>query len=582
MEAATSSPSIVTQLFTAAGVKRVVFVDDRFGITATRIQSMADDLPKEKLDESGAFPDIDFSAEDEEITRSKLAKQISEAESAQLAAMFEKIVAVQYPEHDAARDKSAADYFHTVVSSAAEIIAVSLRQWERHKERLLSEAGTKPTIFIFDDDFTLEGQGKTHGRRLVGETHTTNQNYRFVYALLTHNAPNDDAEVALEKEIAEELPDVADYLLVISKGRLSENSDRFADRMKSFLLYRLFKVLTRRLAEETAAASERAIKQIKDLGIQSFERIILSSSRAEGAWSPDTLVRVIGVYQQQIVKSTIRKDEELHRLVRDINPICDVVTAAMPETVPSNAKRLQHDEIYESGQSINAVHLPIASGDIFTDAGGTQYMILAQPCDLVVRSNGFRRDEQRDRQQFVPVAAVRKVESQYRKTPIPSHEYELPHFVENERWSVRMNETFYLPLWLLDLAVCNRDGQCSISESDTASPLLVEPWIKRHATLVRRAESVALNVAKITDASIDRNELLQSWCRIPLGSPFQVEVEVNGGAWKLGLGLARTLRTAELHATGVLIEYTAFQARLAHPHDLTRFAKIADSATPPT
>jgi hypothetical protein len=577
MEVATSNPSLVAQLFTAAGVKRVVFVDDRFGITPGRIQSLANDLTREQLATSQAFPDVDFASDDEDVARGVVERMIGQATPDQLEVMFDKMAAVEYDYGDAEKDRRATEYFYKVILPPAEIVALSLKEWEQRKTVLLSEAIATPTLFIFDDDFTLEGHSTTHGRQLVAETHTVNPDYRFVYALLTHKAQTDDAELGLQRTIAEESPELGEYLLVIAKSRLWESGERFAERMKHLLLYRLFRTLTRRLRDETAQASGLALKQIESLGVQSFERIILGTSRSEGAWSPDTLVRVIGVYQQQEIKHNIRRDVELHRLVREINPICDVATAAMSDAVTADARRLQHDENYEAAERINSVHLPVATGDIFTDVKGQQYVLLAQPCDLVVRSTGYRRTKERDSRQGVPLARIRKAESRYEGLSLPSEQYELPYFADKYRWSVWLNETYNLPLWLLDLSVLNPDGRCALKAGQEMSPLLVEPWRKRLVYLNERASAIAAIAARITDASIDKGDLLQSYCRIPLGSPFEVQLAQTDGAaepdWILTFGLTRTNRIRESHATGILIDYSAYLARLAHPHDLTRVGK---------
>lgn len=577
MERATSKPSIIAQLFAAAGIQRVVFVDDRFGITTQRIELLANELTKESLAACGAFPAETFEADNEEIVRERIVNLIN-ATGADLQTMFDKLAAVQYNYGDAERDQRAAHYFMDIVGPTAKVLLLGLKEWEQQKADLLAQANDTPTLFIFDDDFSLEGKSVTYGRQLIGETHLANQGYKFVYALLTHKAQTDDAEKSLEKEIAEQTPELAEYLLVIAKSRLSENSDRFAERMKHLLLYRLFRTLTRRLRDETEKASKLAIEKIDGLGVQSFERIILGTSRAAGAWSPDTLVRVIGVYQQQQINQNIRKDAELHQRVRDMNPICDVGTSVMIEGVTTDAWRLQHDEIYESGDAINAVHLPIAVGDIFNDDKGHLFILLAQPCDLMVRSTGLRRSKDRDSRQMVPLAPVRKVESKYGGGSLPAEHYLLPHFDDKARWSVRLSETYYLPIWLLDLAVLNADGRCSLTGGLEPSPLLVDAWRKRLALLEERGAAIAATANKITDASIDRAELLQSYCRVPLSSPFDVQLiqEPNGAAepkWTLTFGLTRASRVTERHSTAVLIEYAAYLARLAHPHDLTRLDK---------
>jgi hypothetical protein len=573
MPETTSEPNIIIQLFNAAGVKRVVFIDDRFGISAARIQSDANELTVEQLQSCEAFPKVDFSADNEEVKRSAIAKTIEEAPSGDLELMFDKMAVLRYEYEDTAKDYNARQYFEKVVAPAAETLYLSLREWENAKTALLAEADSKPTLFIFDEDFRLEGQSATHGRQLIDQTHAKNPGYKFIYALLTHNVQSDEAEIQLQSEIAAQWPSVAEYLLVIAKNRLSESGDRFAERMKQLLLYRLFQVLKRKLTSETAEASKLAIKEVEGLGIESFERIILGTSRAEGAWSPDTLVRVIGVYQQQQIEQNIRKDAELHRVVREIDPICEVKTSPKGGDVDAQAQRLQHDEIYLKGERINSVHLPIASGDIFADGAGEQYVIVAQPCDLMVRSGGYRWKDERETRHMVPLVRVRKVESKFKDHGLPSDQYDLPHYHPKERWSVRLNEVSYLPSWLLDLAVLSEDGRCVVAEGQSASPLLISPWLKRLPKLLERAGAIVASVARITDEGVDKKVLVQSYCRIPLGSPFEVAISESAEGtphWTMALNLARKARIAEQHATALLIEYAAFIARPAHPHDLTR------------
>ncbi len=71
---------------------------------------------------------------------------------------------------------------------------------------------------------------------------------------------------------------------------------------------------------------------------------------------------------------------------------------------------------------------------------------------------------------------------------------ELPLFADGDRWSVRLNEIYYLPVWLLDLCVLNADGRCYLVEGEEPSPLVIEPWRSRLAALLDRSRSVATAV----------------------------------------------------------------------------------------
>ena len=51
--------SVVAQLFTAIGIKRVVYVDDRFGITRERLSALCRGRTAEQIVASAVFPGIE-------------------------------------------------------------------------------------------------------------------------------------------------------------------------------------------------------------------------------------------------------------------------------------------------------------------------------------------------------------------------------------------------------------------------------------------------------------------------------------------------------------------------------------------
>src|SRR5260370_668494 len=115
-----SELTITAQLFAAAGIRRVVFVDDRFGISAERIQYDADELSMEQLSVCGAFPTVDFSSDDDDIRRALVVKAISLGTALELEVMFDKLAAVRYDYADAERDQTARRYFDAIIGSAVE------------------------------------------------------------------------------------------------------------------------------------------------------------------------------------------------------------------------------------------------------------------------------------------------------------------------------------------------------------------------------------------------------------------------------------------------------------------------------
>src|ERR1017187_1557949 len=126
MGSTASNPSIIAQLFNAAGVRRVVFVDDRFGVTTERIESLANELKRESLADCGAFPADTFEIDDEAVVRAKVIRLINAA-GADLQTMFDKLAVVQYDYNEAERDQKAAEYFQDIIGPTAEVKLLSLK-----------------------------------------------------------------------------------------------------------------------------------------------------------------------------------------------------------------------------------------------------------------------------------------------------------------------------------------------------------------------------------------------------------------------------------------------------------------------
>lgn len=121
---------------------------------------------------------------------------------------------------------------------------------------------------------------------------------------------------------------------------------------------------------------------------------------------------------------------------------------------PSSAWALQRDELYEPYDHINKNYLPLELGDVFERVGvndAKQYILLAQPCDLMVRNDGKKRHPELDR---VPIAEIVCTDDQ------PAYSEELSYFDElpTKKWYVKLKRIHFVRLDVLDLCVFNQDG----------------------------------------------------------------------------------------------------------------------------
>jgi hypothetical protein len=571
----TDDRPVVGQLFDAIGVKRVVYVDDRFGATKERLSALCLGLTSEAITASNAFPGVELT-NDEDVRQERLRKAIDALDDQSLAGAFDAIGTATGIESDP-QDRRAAVAFSEELNAVVDLKPLSGAQWQEQRGSIIAEVQQKPTLFIFDDDFRLEGGSAREGRRFVAELHAALPGYKFAYALLTHNASDEATESQLEKSIAEENPDIEDFVVVIAKTRLL-GADRkvFAYRLKSTLLFRLFRTLRSKLKESATMAHDKAIAKINAFGVDAFERIVHRSSSVEGAWSPETLVRIFGVMHEREIRLRLRGDEALHEAILEIDPISRVETGGASDAVVHMAEELQHAEVYDAGREINSLHLPLESGDLFRADEGEQYLVAAQQCDLVVRDAGWRKNEGRDARQVIALLKV-GTRSLEKKPSVRPNEFELPHFVTDGSKFVfgELNQVVYVPAWILDMAVLNSDGSCKISDSQQAAPLLTSPWRQRLPFLRCWAESVVATADRTPELRHNGGEeFLRSLLRFPLSTAFRVKIAPSDRrpreSWTLCVGLSRVGRLRERYATALIDNYANYWSRPAQPHDLTK------------
>jgi hypothetical protein len=571
----TDGRPIVTQLFEAIGIKRVVYIDDRFGLTRDRLIELCRSLTAVQITECRVFPDLDLS-DDEAIREQRLGNAIARLPQNALAGAFDAIQAAAGL-GEASQDKLAVEAFSEVVGVAAQVKMLGLAEWQSQLKTIISEMASTPTLFVFDDDFRLESGKADDGRRLIAGLHAELQEYKYAYALLTHNATTDETESQIEREIATSYPEIEDFVVVIAKSRLTgDDRNRFVHRLKATLMFRLFRVLRAKLKAAASAAHDKAVAKIESFGVDAFERVIHYSSREEGAWSPETLVRVFGVVHDREIRSRLRSDEILHDSISGIDPLCSIETGGISEVVEKIAESLQRAEVYDSDADLNSLHLPVDCGDVFQSEAGDQYLLVAQACDLAVRQDGRRRKDAREERQVVTLLKVGSKAKSKKESRLRDNEFELCHFADclQNIWFGEVNQSFHVPIWILDLAVLNSEGACRISSAEVAQRLLTLPWRNRLEILRQRARDVvALVEAATTPAGANHEELLRALLRLPLSTMFSVRMRPVGRqqseAWQLEIGLRRVLRLRERYASALLSYYANYLARPAHPHDLT-------------
>jgi len=581
MDVVKKARTVIQKLFTSLEIKRVVCVDDQYDQQPSfekfklfYEQANIDDLAVIPGLESIVSADIDF-MQDKEL----------EYFWDNLNEKGKKGIFIQL--RSKANNKDDTGYAATLkdLLQQYDFQELSLAQWRRAKPQLIKEAKAIKTLFLFDQDFSREGGSPQEGIRLIEDILASEESDAIMCGLLSHTFAPEQEHGLLEDYREAHETNSRDKFIFISKQQLDNNPIEFARRVKLTALSPKCKELKKIVADVIDQAHDKAYKQVDLIDIYDFEHMIFQSSIQEGVWEPDTLFRLFGLYHRFIAREMARSKDELHDIATYIRPISIISTNSI-ESPKYRSWEIQRLELYESEIYINNLHMPIELGDIFevrlTDVP-KQFILLAQPCDLMVRKNGRRKQTVTE----VTLAEIISSKDIQRKDekgrPLDQDAfYELSYFTEDgvKRY-VNFQKKHSVRLSIIDLCVYQDNGSAYLNANQACPKYVIPTWERHYNELVTLAKG-----------TIDQYKQIHSYCSklaqkeaervlalararilaLPASSSSNGEEnlftgEITLSDQSISYGLRRSGRLCQAHSAALLAKYAAFLARTAFEHD---------------
>ncbi len=619
MASASATPATLKDLCTAAGFAKVVYVDDYFARSLVRMQAMLDELPLAKvigISRLGLSPADE--APDEDTVRAEAKRALETVvESGHADPLFDELAAAMEGANLGAEDALAVSQFAKALGDIAPVtvLRLSMGEWRRQGDGLLDLA-TKgsTTLFVFDDDFKLEDLPTDAGRNELLRVTARLGTARHAAVLLTHKAQDEKTEIEVEAEILAGNQDGAERVVVVGKGPLRTSTVGLVRRVKYAMLKSAFLTLKGHVRAAVEESAKAAVDYVDGMGVDEFERIIVHSSMIEGAWSPETMTRVLSVGQEKRVRRNLRSAVAVHQVVSSIEPLAGIDTGSPATSVRDRAYVLQRAEVLDLAADLEGLYLPLDLGDVF-ELGPKRFVLIAQSCDVAIRQAG---DRSRDEDRLVALAEIRTkggppiatgIAPVAAGTPSASEaetdadsedtEFRIEHIeADGASAAIHFNRVTMVPTWILDFVVYSPTGECQLASDAIAPNNMATAWKQRLGILKQRiaktvvgpyvplafhtdkqikaAETKAKDAGLVADPALgetERVKILQGLLRLPLGAKLKPVLESKpDGSWKLTLGgLRRTQRIRERHAAALLAAFGHFGSRPAYPHELTRF-----------
>jgi hypothetical protein len=570
---------VVGQLFDAAGIKRIVCVDDAYAATVdTLLVTLAGFTPEER---ASVFDAADGEFKEDGVWQQRVRDKWEELEDEERASRVDKAYAIAGNTEPVRKGAIHALRALLTQDGDVELLGLSLSRWRKQQGSLIGELEDKPALILFDQDFSHEGGSATEGERLIEELEKALKQQGAsdgaYYGLLT-NTVDVDNESERRQEIVEESHVDAARLVVISKRNLADDElGRFAFRLRTTLLAPIFADLLQEVTSTVAHRQVDAIKRAQKIAPEDMERMVVRSSDREGEWAPETLVRILEAMARTDIRKQLRVADRVGDLTQRLRRIAAIASPTQPEkqdtaTVTASQAALTivpvpcvaavdilRKEIYDEAVQVNELHLPIELGDLIEHrTNKTLWAVVTQPCALMVRGKGERAPE-------LTHMILAKVEEQKDPQELFA-EFKLPYYFDdgNKDGIVRLSRPAFVRSIILDSCVFNTDGVARL-DLDAATPgRLLPHWQLRHVLLKRVGEKLLERTGAAGD-EIGPAAIAGHYPR-----DIFPPVKVDGAARCIEWDCRRVGRIGDPYARALLTRFSQYMARDAYLNDLAR------------
>lgn len=353
-----------------------------------------------------------------------------------------------------------------------ELLELTPTEWKEQKDDLLATAKIDKTLFLFDRDLSNDNScDKDSGIRFLQEAISAHDK---TFCGILSNTFRPEEEFDRWKEFAKNHNIDLNRFVLISKDHLNTDADRlgFARMVKLAVLNSPCQKLAEAVGQTVVDSVGSAHGELNKLNIYEFEDIVFRKSLTEGIWEPDTLFRIFGLYQKNAVHQKLKTDSNIKEQVQLIRSVVGIKTHPESFSSKETSWKIQRLEWYENAEQLNSYRIPLGLGDVFLNtADDTKYILLCQPCDLMVRSKGQRGSG------VTEVYLAQIINAREDAAGV----FELKYFDENTGKSmfIKFGKKHAVYLNVLDLCAMTEDGLARYPITEADGELLIPSWQQR-------------------------------------------------------------------------------------------------------
>lgn len=540
-----ASKESLKSLFNALGIKRVICVDDEYvALPADEIYGLCVEIGADACAKITELA-VDFSRSPNiwRANFNRFWQNANEKVKVQISNSLQTSSGKEFTSISPLTDLL--DFCDFQVKTPAE--------WHAEKDQLLIDAATIPTLFLFDRDLSNAKEGDDGGIALLRDAI---KNEDAICGMLSHHFTLENEQQTWQDFVKEGIP--GDRFILISKQHVQEDKQLgFVRMVKLMILNGPSKELTNLLADRMREGINAASESVSAINVYDLEHIIFRKSSLEGIWEADTLFRILSLYQKKELRKKSEQHTAIHEHVSKIRKVLNVKTHEDYSFSTETSWAIQRLEWYEDADDLNSHFLPISLGDIF-EKNGQPYVLLCQPCDLMVRSDGKRNFQLSD----VFLAEITKKPNDshtYMKAKYFSETKSEPHFVSFKcRLAVSLD--------VLDLCALHSQGNAIYKKGSVQNDLLIPAWAARAKILSDIYNKVIEKL--LVPKGQNKEQWLEKMPRATRDGKFAKPTFTSNDT--ISYPLKRVGRICSPFSDEILSEFCSYLARPAHSMELVK------------
>lgn len=444
-------------------------------------------------------------------------------------------------------DKKASELVESLFSEGR-IEKLSPLEWEAKKEKIYEIIKGSKVLFLFDNDWGehRKSSGIEAISSLLKNPEIIDTN--LLCGLYTHTVTPEE-EYSKRMSLATEKDIDNNRFLVISKQHEEET---FVSSLRTTALIPTLIQFRDNVNKNIKDATTEVENIIAKLDIIDLEYITLDTSHKEGDWEPEILYRIHKNRHQKEFKSKLFADSSIQELIEKMRKIKFIDGPKIRPT--REIIELMKHELYD--EEVNRYNCPIKSGDIF-EKGDKKYILLSQPCDLMIRSDGQRRPDGFN-------CFTNLVEIKAQESSEPSASSKLDYLDIASSLYVHFSKAHKVELAVLDLCTFNNTGETSIDLKVTSFNHKIAGLTKRYEEIYKKINKTYNTWILKTDGSSDVAKQLFT----PNGKGV-LNLTTDKTNKIINFGLKRIARLSKAKAQVILDEFLRHKGRPASEVDFT-------------